>query len=76
MDLNRGRYGLMQKIAITTYAPEAVYLIVPLFLALFAVIISSLGSPEQAAGVALLAYTTSALGSLVTIDLDRPLIRG
>ena len=61
----------MQKIAITTYAPEAVYIIVPLFLALFAVIIFSLGSPEQAVGLALLAYTTSALGSLVKMDLSR-----
>jgi uncharacterized membrane protein YtjA (UPF0391 family) len=56
--------------AITTRAPELVYIIIPLILAIVAVIILFLGSPGSAAGVALLAYTTSALGSLLKMDLN------
>ena len=51
--------------AITTRAPERVYILVPLFLAICALIIDFFGSPEQAFGVALLAYSTSALGSVL-----------
>ena len=53
--------------AIKTHAPGAVYILVPLALAIAAVIIDFLGSAGTAVGVALLAYVTSALGSLVKI---------
>jgi hypothetical protein len=53
--------------AIKTRAPETVYIVVPLILALCAVIIDFLGSPNSAVGVALLAYTTSALGSVLKL---------
>jgi hypothetical protein len=53
------------QIAIKTHAPGSVYVLVPLALAVAAVIIYLLGSAGPAVGVALLAYVTSALGSLV-----------
>jgi len=55
------------QVAIKTHAPEPVYILFPLALAVVAVIIAFLGSAETAVGVALLAYVTSALGSLVKI---------
>jgi hypothetical protein len=51
--------------AIKTRAPETMYIIVPLLLAMSAVVIDILGSPSSAVGVALLAYSTSALGSIL-----------
>jgi hypothetical protein len=56
--------------AIKTHAPDMVYIIIPLILAIIAVIINFLGSPESAVGVALLAYSTSALGSILKMDLS------
>jgi hypothetical protein len=53
--------------AIKTHAPDPVYVFVPLGLAIVAVIIDFLGSAGAAVGIALLAYVTSALGSLVKI---------
>jgi hypothetical protein len=55
------------QVAIKTHAPEPVYILFPLALAVVSVIIAFLGSAEMAVGVALLAYVTSALGSLVKI---------
>jgi len=55
------------QVAIKTHAPEPVYILVPLALAIVAVIIAFLGSAETAVGVALLAYVTSALGCLIKI---------
>jgi hypothetical protein len=51
--------------AIKTHAPDPVYIFVPLALAVVAVIIAFLGSAQTAVGIALLAYVTSALGTLV-----------
>jgi hypothetical protein len=55
------------QVAIKTHVPGPVYVLVPLALAIAAVIIYFLGSAESAVGIALLAYVTSALGSLVKI---------
>ena len=55
------------QVAIKTHAPDPVYIFVPLALAIVAVIVDFLGSPGMAVGIALLAYVTSALGSLVKI---------
>jgi hypothetical protein len=55
------------QIAIKTHAPGPVYILVPLALAIAAVIVAFLGSAGTAVGVALLAYVTSALGTLVKI---------
>jgi hypothetical protein len=51
--------------AIKTYAPEQIYVLVSLVLAIAAVAINFLGSAETAAGVALLAWVTSMLGNVV-----------
>ena len=53
--------------AIKTHAPEMVYIIVPLLLAIAAVIIDYLGSPGRAVGIALLAYVTSAIGTILKV---------
>jgi hypothetical protein len=55
------------QVAIKTHAPDPVYILVPLALAVAAVIVDFLGSPGTAVGVALLAYVTSALGTLIKI---------
>jgi hypothetical protein len=55
------------QVAIKTHAPGPVYILFPLALAIAAVIVAFLGSPGAAVGIALLAYATSALGSLVKI---------
>jgi hypothetical protein len=55
------------QVAIKTHAPDPMYILVPLALAIAAVIVDFLGSPGAAVGVALLAYVTSALGTLVKI---------
>ena len=55
------------QVAIKTHAPDPVYILVPLALAIVAVIIDLLGSAGTAVGVALLAYVTSALGNFVKI---------
>jgi hypothetical protein len=55
------------QVAIKTHAPDPVYILVPLALALVAGVIAVLGSAGTAVGIALLAYATSALGSLVKI---------
>jgi hypothetical protein len=49
-------------------APDTVYLVVPLCLAICAVISYFIGSTENAVWMALMAYSTSAFGSLVKID--------
>jgi hypothetical protein len=59
--------GTKMQIAIKTHAPGSVYVLVPLALAVAAVIIDFLGSAGTAVGVALLAYVTSALGNFVKI---------
>jgi hypothetical protein len=59
--------GTKMQVAIKTHAPDPVYILVPLALAVAAVIVDFLGSPGTAVGIALLAYVTSALGSLVKI---------
>ena len=51
--------------AIKTHAPEQMYVLVSLVLATAAVIINFLGSPDEAVGVALLAWVTSMLGNVV-----------
>jgi hypothetical protein len=51
--------------AIKTHAPDPVYILVPLALAVVALIITFLGSAQTGVGIALLAYVTSALGTLV-----------
>jgi hypothetical protein len=55
------------QVAMKTHAPDPVYILVPLGLAIVAVIVDYLGSAGTAVGIALLAYVTSALGSLVKI---------
>jgi hypothetical protein len=55
------------QVAIKTHVPGPVYILVPLGLAIAAVIVDFLGSADTAVGIALLAYVTSALGSLVKI---------
>ena len=54
--------------AIKTHAPEQPYVFASLALAIAAVVINFLGSPETAVGVALLAWVTSMLGNLVKIS--------
>ena len=54
--------------AIKTYAPEQPYIFVSLAVAVAAVVINFLGSPEEAVGVALLAWVTSMLGNVVKIS--------
>ncbi len=49
-------------------APDTVYLVVPLCLALCAVIAYIIGSTQEAVWMALLAYSTSAFGSLVKVE--------
>jgi hypothetical protein len=51
--------------AIERHAPDTVYVVFPLVLAILAVVIDFLGEPGSAVGVALLAYATSALGPLL-----------
>jgi hypothetical protein len=51
--------------AIERHAPDTWYLVVPAVLAILAVIAYFLGSAGTAVSVALLAYATSAFGSLV-----------
>jgi hypothetical protein len=55
------------QVAIKTHAPDPVYVFVPLGLAIVAAIVDFLGSSGTAVGIALLAYVTSALGTLVKI---------
>jgi len=59
--------GTKMQTAIKTHAPDPLYILVPLALAIVAVVIDFLGSAGTAVGVALLAYVTSALGTLVKI---------
>jgi hypothetical protein len=54
--------------AIKTYAPEQTYIFASIAVAIAAVVINFLGSPETAVGVALLAWVTSMLGNLVKIS--------
>jgi hypothetical protein len=57
--------GRSMQTAIKTHAPEQMYVLVSLFLAIAAVAINFLGSAETAVGVALLAWVTSMLGNVV-----------
>jgi hypothetical protein len=50
---------------IKTHAPEQIYVLVSLVLAIATVAINFLGSAETAVGVALLAWVTSMLGNVV-----------
>jgi hypothetical protein len=54
--------------AIKTHAPDQMYILVSLAVAIAAVVINFLGSPETAVGVALLAWVTSMLGNVVKIS--------
>jgi hypothetical protein len=54
--------------AIKTHAPEQTYIFVSMAVAIAAVVINFLGSPETAVGVALLAWVTSMLGNVVKIS--------
>jgi len=54
--------------AIKTYAPEQTYIFASIAVAIAAVVINFLGSPEEAVGVALLAWVTSMLGNVVKIS--------
>jgi hypothetical protein len=54
--------------AIKTHAPEQTYILVSLALAIAAVVINFLGSPESAVGVALLAWVASMLGNVVKLS--------
>jgi hypothetical protein len=53
------------RVAIERHTPDTLYLLVPLILAMLGVIAYSLGSAEMGMGLALLAYSTSALGGLL-----------
>ena len=57
----------MQK-AIKTHAPEQMYVLVSIAVAMAAIVIDFLGSPARAVGVALLAWVISMLGTLVKIS--------
>jgi hypothetical protein len=54
--------------AIQTHAPEQMYIFVSMAMAIAAVVINFLGSPETAVGVALLAWVISMLGTVVKIS--------
>jgi hypothetical protein len=56
------------QVAIKTHAPEQMYVVVSLVLAIAAAVINFLGSPDEAVGVALLAWVTSMLGNVVKIS--------
>jgi hypothetical protein len=51
--------------AIKTHAPEQMYILVSIAVAIAAVVISFLGSPQAAVGIALAAWMTSTLGHVV-----------
>jgi hypothetical protein len=55
----------MQRVIVGTHAPEQRYILISMAVAIAAVVINFLGSPETAVGVALLAWATSALGNVV-----------
>jgi uncharacterized membrane protein YtjA (UPF0391 family) len=58
----------MQAATIRTHAPEQMYVLVSLVVAIAAIVIDFSGSPDTAVGVALLAYVTSMLGILVKMS--------